>query len=98
MPGPTLADIWRVYTKPSMDGRVIIRKKTVNRRSPKVLERNREFAQAKIAKRAHEMCASAGLVGSDGKCPWKFFVRFLREAAREAGLTKGGGSARYMGL
>lgn len=86
MAGVTLADVYRVYVKPSMKGRLVIRKKTVIRRSERVKEVNKAFAQAKIAARAHEMCA-AKYPQYAKRCPWPLFVRFLREAAREAGLT-----------
>ncbi len=72
---PTLADVFRAYVKPSMDGALIIRKRTVNRKSERVKERNRLFAEAKIA------------TACKGK-PWKQFVSCLREQARIKGLTK----------
>jgi len=74
---PTMADVWRVYVKPSMDGRLVIRKKGVIRRSERVIERNRRFAQAKIA----SACKGRR---------WKQFVSCLREQARSAGLTTRG--------
>lgn len=70
-----LGDIIKVYAKPSMEGQLIIRKRGVTRRSARVLERNRVFAQAKLAS------------GCKGK-QWKQFVSCLREQARVKGLTK----------
>lgn len=72
--GATLGDIIKVYVKPSMDGRLIIRKRGVTRRSERVLERNRMFANAKLAS------------ACKGK-PWKQFVSCLREEAKNKGLT-----------
>ena len=71
----TLGDIIKVYVKPSMDGKLIIRKRGVNRKSERVLERNRMFARAKIA----SACKGR---------PWKQFVSCLRSQAESAGLTK----------
>ncbi len=70
----TLADVFRAYIKPSMDGRIILRKRGVIRRSEKVLERNRRFGEAKIATECKGL-------------PWKQFVSCLREQARAKGLT-----------
>lgn len=67
----TLGDIIKVYVKPSMDGRLIIRKRGVNRRSERVLERNKVFAE--IARKVVPSCK--GL-------PWKQFVACLRKGFR----------------
>lgn len=95
MAGVTIADIWRIYVKPSMGGRAIIRKKTVNRKSARVLERNKQLASAKPAAIAKRICMERyGSVcvytAPDGskKCYWECFVRALREAFRESGLTR----------
>jgi len=78
MAGVTAADVWRIYVKPSMDGRLIPRKKTVLRRSAKVLERNKIFAQ-----KAPQM-----VLACRGR-PWKEYVACLRQKARELGLGTG---------
>ena len=58
----TFADVFRAYVKPSEKGRLVIRKRTVVRKSAKVIERNKEFAEAaragKLAKAAHEICVT----------------------------------------
>lgn len=79
MGGPTAADVWKCYIKPSMDGRLIIRKKTVIRRSLRVIERNKAFAGVKPS----VGCGGQGPVGLDGKphTPWKKFVACEREKA-----------------
>ena len=41
----TVGDVWKPYAKPSEKGRLIIRKKTVNRKSARVLARNQELAR-----------------------------------------------------
>ena len=103
----SLADVWRLYVKPSMKGAVIIRKKTVIRRSAKVLERNRDFATKKIASEAKSKCIEDAknpdknlsyciYIGKDKKehCRWECFIRYLREVAREKLSKKStGGSA-----
>lgn len=66
--GTTFADIWRIYAKPSMDGRLITRKKGVIRRSEKVKKVNERFAAAKPASKCKGL-------------PWKKFVACLRENA-----------------
>ena len=71
----TLGDIIKVYVKPSMDGRLIIRKRGVNRTSANVIAVNRKFANAKLAS------SCKGL-------KWKKFVSCLREQAQKKGLTK----------
>jgi hypothetical protein len=74
-----LGDVIKVYTKASMDGQLIIRKRGVTRRSARVLERNRMFAEVAHSGRLSTACA--------GK-PWKAFVSCLRTQARSAGLGR----------
>ncbi len=69
----TLADVYKPYIKPSMKGRIILRKRTVNRKSEAVKKVNEIFAQAKLASRCK------------GR-PWEKFVSCLREEARKEGL------------
>ena len=75
----SVGDVWRIYTKPSMDGAIIFRKKTVQRRSMRVIERNRQFA----ANPPSRGCGGQGPVGRDGKAhtPWKKFVACERARA-----------------
>ncbi len=66
----TLGDIIKVYVKPSMDGRLIIRKRGVNRLSDRVRARNEVFSNA-----AHSGNLSTACKGK----PWKQFVSCLRK-------------------
>jgi hypothetical protein len=66
-----LGDMFKIYTKPSMDGAIIIRKRGVIRKSEKVKAINRKLAAAKPA----HACK--------GK-PWKQFVSCLREQTSKA--------------
>lgn len=81
MPGVSAGDVWRLYVKPSLDGRLVIRKKTVMRRSARVLERNRTFA-ATIGRRP-QACGGQGPTGVDGRphTPIKKFIACLRGGA-----------------
>lgn len=92
----TIADIWSVYVKPSLNGRTIFRKKGVNRRSERVKERNREFAKLRASKVAKYHCLKEGgpdcirvkntYVGGERIkikiCKWGCFEPKLRQAAR----------------
>lgn len=73
------ADVWRLYIKPSMHGQLVIRKKTVMRRSARVIAVNRSFAAVKPS----AGCGGKGPVGKDGKShtPWGPFVACERAAA-----------------
>lgn len=73
----TLADAFRAYVKPSMDGAIIIRKRTVTRKSSKVLERNAAFATTMGG-------PGGGVVQCRGK-PWKEYVSCLRSKASTLG-------------
>jgi hypothetical protein len=66
-----IGDMFKIYTKPSMDGAIIIRKRGVIRRSEKVKAINRKLAAAKPAR------------ACKGK-PWKEFVSCLREQTARA--------------
>lgn len=57
----TVGDVWRIYIKPSMKGAIIARKKTVNRMSARVIERNKQLEALRgtsnhPARLAHNMC------------------------------------------
>jgi len=92
MPGVTLADIYTVYAKPSLDGRLVIRKKTARQVSARLKARKEEVAEAKPAVDAHEACVKAKKAvtkrvyipgkGYEEKlvCPIQEFRKFLREA------------------
>jgi hypothetical protein len=92
MPGVTLADIYTVYSKPSLDGRLVIRKKTARQVSARLKARKDEVAKTKPAVGAHKACSGAGKtikkrVYVPGKgyevkdvCPIKEFKKFLSEA------------------
>jgi hypothetical protein len=76
----SVASVWRIYTKPSMDGAIIFRSKTVTRRSARVLARNRAFSSVKPS----AGCGGQGPTGKDGKphTPWKKFVACERAKAQ----------------
>jgi len=74
---PTLADVFRAYVKPSMKGLLVIRKKTVNRISEKVLAKNASFSTT--------MGGSAGAVVSCRGKPWDAFISCLKEKAKTLG-------------
>ena len=63
---PTLGDTFRVYIKPSLDGELVIRKRTTEQTSAR-LEARKDKLRAKKgtadvpAKRAHDACVAAGL-------------------------------------
>jgi len=77
MAGVTAADVWRIYVKPSLNGLLVFRKKTVIRRSSRVIERNRRFASIKPS----VGCGGQGPIGKDGKAhtPIKQFIACERE-------------------
>ena len=77
MPGVTAADVWRIYVKPSLDGLIVFRKKTVTRRSARVIARNQQFASVKPS----SGCGGNGPVGRDGKAhtPIKKFIACERQ-------------------
>lgn len=92
----TLADTYSVYIKESLDGRLIIRKKTTKHVSPRVEASKERVARAKPGAIAERMCIDAGYavekkVYKPGEgyitkkvCPMRHFRRFLREAMARA--------------
>lgn len=94
----SVADVWRVYSKRhtgKTKGALIFRKRGVIRKSKKVMDINRQFAQAKIAKEAHEKCLTwpgCTYEGRDGRkhCRIECFVRALREVASRLPYARGG--------
>lgn len=95
MKGVTLADVFRVYIKPSLDGRIVFRKKTSKQTSARLLERKMKVAKAKPAQEAYENCKRNGdtvmkRVYIPGKgyetkevCPIDKFRTYLRQAMSE---------------
>lgn len=86
----SLGQVYKAYVKNTgkMKDALILRKRGVNRKSAKVLERNKIFAEAKIATEARNRCLrepGCTYPGKDGKqhCKIECFVRYLREVARE---------------
>ncbi len=93
------SDVWRVYMKATtgrVKGALIARKRGVNRRSSKVIERNRLIADKKPAKAAVTYCKNnypkslCQYKGKDNKwhCKITCFRRALIEVFKSEGLTK----------
>jgi len=65
----TLADTFSVHVKPSLDGKMVIRKKTASQTSSKLKARQNAFGDAaragKLSKAVHDKLVS------EGKCPTK---------------------------
>lgn len=90
----TLADIFRPYVKPSLDGRLVLRKRTSRQVSERLKSWQRELikVEKKPAERAHEKCVQEGKAipkrvyiprkGYETKavCPIQEFRKYLREA------------------
>ncbi len=88
----TLADVFRAYVKPSLKGRLILRKRTSNQTSARLQARKMKVADAKPATTAHERCVAEGkavpkrvYVAGQGYqekpvCPIDVMRRYLREA------------------
>ncbi|HDJ51103.1 MAG TPA: hypothetical protein ENF25_02760 [Thermoprotei archaeon] len=79
----TLGDAFRVYIKPSLDGRLVIRKKNTIRYSEKVKAINEKVATAKPAIRAKERCLRDHPEFGN-RCPIKYFIKYLREEMKSA--------------
>jgi len=77
----TLGDAFRVYIKPSLGGRLVIRKRNTIHYSERVKARQRWVAERKPGKIAREKCEAAGKVVG-GRCPIKYFRVYLREAMK----------------
>jgi hypothetical protein len=56
----TLGDTFRVYIKPSLDGQLVIRKKTSNQTSARLKARQAQFASVAPSKPCHDELVSAG--------------------------------------
>lgn len=95
----SVGDVWRVYMKATTGktkGALIPRKKGVNRKSVKVIARNKLIAEKKPAKAAVEYCKNnypkslCQYQGKDGKwhCNITCFRRALMEVFRREGLVK----------
>ncbi len=67
MPLPTLADVYRVYVKPSLKGGMVIRKKTSAVISPKKVERMARFRET-----------APGCVRTARGKAWKDYISGLR--------------------
>lgn len=92
----TLADTFTAYIKPSLDGRLVLRKRTSNQTSSRVAASQRRVEDAKPSVRAHEACVAAGEsrkmrmyipgLGYQERdvCPIKTMKRHLRNAMRSA--------------
>ena len=65
MAGVTLADVYSAYVKPSLDGRLVIRKRTSRQTSARLEKAKERVKKAKPSEKAH-----ARLV-REGKCPTK---------------------------
>jgi hypothetical protein len=56
----TLGDIIRAYVKPSLGGRIVLRKRTTNQQSARVAESKQRVALARPALEAHRRCIEEG--------------------------------------
>ena len=57
---PVLGDVFRAYIKPSLDGAIILRKRTTEQVSPRVEKSKERVAKAKPSVAAHGACVAAG--------------------------------------
>ena len=93
---PTLGDVFRAYIKPSLDGAIILRKRTTDQVSPRVAASKERVERAKPSVGAHDACVAAGKarpvrvyepgVGykEEKVCPIKVMKSFLRDAMKRA--------------
>jgi hypothetical protein len=93
---PTLGDTLRAYIKPSLDGAIILRKRTTTQVSPRVKASQERVGSAKPSVSAHAACETAGKarpvrvykpgVGYEEKkvCPIKTMKAFLRDSMKRA--------------
>jgi hypothetical protein len=91
----TLGDIIRPYVKPSLGGRIVLRKRTTNQQSARVAISKQRVAEKKPAQRAKELCINEGktvkkvvYVPGKGKqevevCPIDEFRKYLKIAMEE---------------
>ena len=92
----TAGDIWRVYVKPSLDGKIIFRKRNTVQTSARVKASKERIAAAKPGHAAKEACEKAKRtvtkrVYVPGKgyqevavCPISEFRKFLKEETEKA--------------
>lgn len=94
------ADVWKIYVKPSLDGRIVFRKRTARHKSARLRaakDRVAEYSKAgSPSKRCHDELVSAGKcpvkrVYVPGKgyrnkrvCPIKLMIPCLRRKMKEA--------------
>jgi len=90
----TPGDIFRMYVKPSLGGRIVFRKKNTIQTSARLEARKSEVAQLKPGEKAYERCRSEGktikkLVYVPGQgqqekdvCPIQHFRKYLSEVMR----------------
>lgn len=93
---PTLGDVLRAYIKPSLDGAIILRKRTSNQVSPRVLASQERVRVAKPSVAASDACVAAGKarpvrvyepgVGykEEKVCPIKVMKSYLRDSMKRA--------------
>ncbi len=91
----SLGDVFRVYVKPSLKGRLIFRKRTSRQKSARLEMRKDAVAKQKPAKKAWEACKRAGeteerIVYKKNKgyvrkevCPMDKFEKYLRAAMKK---------------
>ena len=75
----TFGDVYRPYVKPSLEGRLVLRKRNSRQTSQKLKQRQMKVAQAKPPVIAKERCRAEGKE-VNGRCPINVFRRYLREA------------------
>ncbi len=92
----TLADTFTAYIKPSLDGLLVLRKRTTNQTSARVAASKKRVEDAKPSVVAHNACVAAGesrkvklykpgtgYIEKD-VCPIKTMKRHLRTAMKSA--------------
>lgn len=93
---PTLGDVFRAYIKPSLDGAIILRKKTSDQTSDRVKKSKERVRTAKPSVAAHEACVAAGKARSvrvyepgvgykeEKVCPIQVMKTYLRDSMKRA--------------
>jgi len=93
---PVLGDVLRAYVKPSLNGEIILRKRTSHQVSPRVHNSQDRVGKAKPSVAAHTACEAAGKTrpvrvyipgkGYDERkvCPISIMKSFLRDAMKKA--------------
>jgi len=88
----TFGDVYRPYVKPSLDGKLVLRKRTSNQTSARLKDRKEKIPDTEPARLAYRACVDDGKavekrVYVPGKgyeikkvCPIKEFKKYLKDA------------------